>query len=240
MIGNGMSADAQGFWNVDKSSVPWQWTSTAAPPDPPGPGPDDYSGFAITYDDTGHRVIRWGENQVLNNDVVAHTFDLQDGTPLYAHGFTTAFDDQQYTGVTPLPSEAQGTVGDSGGPVFSWDQNGQLRLSGIMVAAFSLTNNPPDSTALFGDQTLSVELRLYRDEILAIVPEPSSRVLGVLAAVGVALGLGRRRGFRGRAIQLGFGLAGRTLIVRHWPSVDSALAASCVDAVPQPQRGALR
>ncbi len=190
MIGNGLSAGAQHYWNADRTSVPWQWTETGPPA---VPAINDYSGFDITYDDTGHRVIRWGENQVLNNDVVLHTFDLQDGTPLYAHGFTTAFDDQKYTGVTPLPSEAQGTVGDSGGAVFSWDENGQLRLSGIMVAAFSLTSNAPASTALFGDQTLSIELALYRDEILAIVPEPSSGVLAVLATVGLALARRRRK-----------------------------------------------
>lgn len=194
MIGNGMSAGAQHFWNVDKSVAPWQWNEGPAPPDPPGPGPNDYSGFEITYDDTGHRVIRWGENQVLNTGVVAHTFDLPDGTPLIARGFTTAFDDQQYTGVTPLASEAQGTVGDSGGAVFSWDKDGNLRLSGIMIAAFSLVNNPPGSTALFGDQTLSAELYLYRDEILLIVPEPASGILALLAGGGLAMILRRRRG----------------------------------------------
>lgn len=194
MIGNGLSAGAQHFWNVDKSVVPWQWNELPAPPpDPPGPGANDYSGFEITFDDTGHRVIRWGENQVLNTDVVAHTFDLPDGTPLFAHGFTTAFDDQQYTGATPLASEARGTVGDSGGPVFSWDMGGELRLSGIMVGTFSLVNSPPGSTALFGDQTLSAELYLYREEILLIVPEPSSGVLAVLSAGGLALVFRRRR-----------------------------------------------
>ena len=109
MIGNGMSAGAQHFWNVDKSGFPWLWQDGPAPANPPGPGPDDYSGFEVTYDDTGHRVIRWGENEVLNDNAVAQTFArLGDGTPLLAAGFTTAFDDLQYTGTTPLASESAG------------------------------------------------------------------------------------------------------------------------------------
>jgi MYXO-CTERM domain-containing protein len=192
MIGNGLSRGDQHFWNVDKSGATWQWNEGPAPSNPPGPGLDDYSGFDITYDLTGNRVIRWGENSVLNPAVFAQTAFDPDGHPLYTRGFTTAFDDQLYTHTTPWPSEAQGTVGDSGGPVFSL-VGGQWKLSGIITSAFSPLNNSPDSTALFGDQTLVAEMRIVRDEILTIVPEPGGAILALAAAAGLALGCRRRK-----------------------------------------------
>lgn len=171
MIGRGLSASEQKYW--DSSTVPW--TEYPAPN-----GSTDRSGFFADF--SQNPVMRWGENLVLNAPV---------NYPSYIHGFTTRFDDEDYTGTAPLPSEAQATNGDSGGAGFTL-VGGQWKLSGIMVNVLTYSNQPT-STAVFGDQTLFADLSVYRDEILAIVPEPASFVLALFAAAGVAVFAGRRK-----------------------------------------------
>jgi hypothetical protein len=177
MIGNGLTAGAQHFWSVNKTNPAWVWTDGPPPPNPPGPGSNDYSGFDA--DNQGSHTIRWGENEVLSTGVLGV-------------GFTTQFDSLLYTFRTPRASEAQASNGDSGGPGFTL-VGGQWKLSGIMFTVSLPLNNQPDETVLFGDQTLFYDLSLYRDEILAIVPEPSSYVLALVAAAAVGLVRRRRR-----------------------------------------------
>jgi hypothetical protein len=150
MIGNGATRGDQHFWEVDTSQNPWVWTEV---PEPVVPGPFNASGFDLAEP----RAVRWGENQVdANNLFLAGV-----------HGFTTQFDDLQYTGQPPLAHEAQASTGDSGGPVFTF-VNGQWVLSGVMITVSANWSGQPPSTTLFSFQTLAADLSFYRDEILEI------------------------------------------------------------------------
>ncbi len=183
MIGNGADAVAQHFWSVNKSSVPWVW-STVTPPGPAVPGTTDYSGIDVT----GGHNIRWGENKVTN------TSQIRNNTNCY----TTNFDNLAYTGITPLGSEAMATDGDSGGAVFSIS-GGQWQLAGIMISVSPSLSGQPSQAAMFGNNptnqfsyTAIADLRQYRTEILATIPEPSSFALAALAAAALAF-CGRHR-----------------------------------------------
>jgi MYXO-CTERM domain-containing protein len=122
--------------------------------------------------------IRWGENTVHE-------------TGLFDVAFTTQFDNTLYTDTLPLDSEAQASNGGSGGPGFTL-VNGQWKLSAIMVTANLPRNHQPAETVLFGDQSLFYDLSVFRAEILAIVPKPSSYGLALIAAAAVALARRRR------------------------------------------------
>jgi len=186
MIGNGLSTSGDHFWNVNTSNPNnWVWTTQAQPA---SPGLNDYGGLDINSQ--ASHVIRWGENNVFTTgESITVGTDPNTHGPIKVFGFTTAFDDQQYTGAPALPSEGQASQGDSGGPVFTL-VGGQWELSGVMNTVLEF-NNQPDSTAVFGDLTLISDLSVYRDQILALVPEPSSGVLAALSAVA-AVGLVRR------------------------------------------------
>ncbi len=67
---------------------------------------------------------------------------------------------------------AQATSGDSGGGVFQ-EHAGHSTLVGIMDAVKPLTNQPI-GTIVFGDQTFSVDLSQYHDQIVAIMSQPLS------------------------------------------------------------------
>lgn len=163
MIGNGLSQGVQRFWTVDKNSPNWIWTQQAAPADP---GQEDYAG----YDAVSPRVIRWGENHVNQASVA---LDYGNGT--FVHAYSTQFDNLDYTGTAPLPHEAQGTVGDSGGAVFTFS-GGQWKLAGIMVV-IGVFNSQPASTAVFGTQTYIADMSYYRDSILEITSSVQDRGL---------------------------------------------------------------
>ncbi len=182
MIGNGLSiTSGQQFWQVDKTNPNnWIWQSVGS--QPASPGPDDYSGYNVG----GSTTVRWGDNQVIANNVFVHTADGPLSQPMFVNGFVTQLDNMAYTGNSPLADEAQATPGDSGGGVFSY-ANSHWELSGITIAINDPRNNQPGSTALFGDQTLIADLSIYRDQIVAIVPEPTSTTLILAAAATLAI-----------------------------------------------------
>jgi len=171
MIGAGRDRGAFTQWSVNTSTSPWTWTEVAS------------GGNAGGYKTLSTRALRWGTNNVSgtgdwiffdNRDVLTMqtTFDFADGT-----------------------SEAQAVVGDSGGPVFV-KNGGQWELAGIMVTVGAFSGQPsPGQTAVFGNLTYMADLSFYRDQIVAVVPEPDAATLtGVALAAGVAWGaLGRRR-----------------------------------------------
>ncbi|MGD9722146.1 MAG: hypothetical protein AB7O59_12110 [Pirellulales bacterium] len=191
MIGNGLDRGSpQTYWNVDDSQVPWEWSVQS---DPGTPGADDYSGFQTI---TNHH-IRWGENEVLATGLFEMTAFGPNNAPLFVHGYSTQFDDLAYTGVQPLPSEGQVSLGDSGGAVFTLE-GGAWKLGGIMVAFEDLYSGQPQSPpgipyTVFGNQALIVDLSVYRDEILTIVPEPTGLALAAVAGLALAA-FYRRRG----------------------------------------------
>ena len=72
---------------------------------------------------------------------------------------------------------------------------GQWQLAGIMVAAEGYSGQPsPELTAVFGNETFMADLSYYRNQIVAVVPEPSAATLaGMALAVGAAWPTIRRR-----------------------------------------------
>jgi len=146
MMGYGQNrADTPKAWDItgDYSGGTWVWTET----DPPG----DAQGYLMF----GSKSLRWGTNRV---EPGMYAIDLG-GTDILA--FSTDFD--QF-GATDY--EAQASPGDSGGGVFH--KNGdQWELVGLMHAVSDLPNQP--SYAIFGVETYSTDLSVYRDQILDII-----------------------------------------------------------------------
>ena len=176
MIGNGKNVTGQQFWHDDGVTDPWPADATPGSVDP-----DDYSGFGLLG-----RIIGWGENEVTASGVI--TIGSDD-----VHVFVTQFDDPDYTGTASLTHEAQGSSGDSGGATFGF-VDGQWKLTGIILAVSSPRPRQPDPSIAFGDFTFVADLSVYRDQIIAIVPEPGGLILGAMATLAVGLcGLGRRR-----------------------------------------------
>ncbi len=169
MIGNGLNTGTEHFWSVNKSGPHWVWTDTGS--QPPVPGSNDYAGFDIV----GGHVIRWGDNRVLNTNVIVQTSADAQNNPEFTEGFTTEFDNLAYTGSPPQPYEAHGSGGDSGGAVFT-QVGSQWKLSGIMTAIGDdrQLDSQPAGTELFGEQTLIADLSLYGSQIAAIVSQSST------------------------------------------------------------------
>lgn len=185
MIGNGFERGAETYWHADKSQTPWVWTEQSPPV---VPGPDDYAG----YKTIGNNDTRWGEDNVQQTGLFMLTYFDNQNQPHFVHGYRTQFDDADYTGVAALTHEAQVTVGDSGGGVFTLD-NGEWKLGGIIVARLNSFSGQPAS-AVYGNQTLIADLSYYRDEILSIiVPEPSSLALAGGGMLALVAALSRRR-----------------------------------------------
>lgn len=195
MIGNGFQRGDPTFWNVDKSQSTWVWTEQSAPA---VPGSNDYAGF----DTITNHSIRWGENEVHQTGLFELTYFDGNNDPHFVHGYSTQFDNLEYTGVAGLTDEAQLSSGDSGGAVFTL-VNGQWQLGGIMVAFQDLYSgqpplpppgNPYYPATVYGNQALIVDLSFYRDEILSIiVPEPGGLALAVAASLALVACVRRRR-----------------------------------------------
>jgi hypothetical protein len=187
MVGNGGdlylngSTPQQYYWNVTAGPT---WTQTYATMADPNPG--DASGYEVL----GSHSVRYGENNVFST---SGSLPTSDGSSWTVTSYTTQFNNSVYTGGPVNPDEAQATTGDSGGAVFT-QIGGQWYLSGIMVAEGTYQNQPTNvtptvsngvNTAVFGDQTYIADLSVYRSEILAVVPEPNSLVLGALGLLGL-------------------------------------------------------
>jgi hypothetical protein len=105
-------------------------------------------------------AMRWGTNRVAgaNQNVTLLSWT--------SRVFWTDFTETPPPQVTP--HEAQAAVGDSGGAAFVW--NGDAwDLGGVLFAVGSQT----EGSARFGDQTLAVDLSLYRSAILAVTTRPA-------------------------------------------------------------------
>lgn len=165
MIGNGSTqVGPKTFW--DRTVVPGDdndtWVVTT-----------EASSNIAGYQTTGAREIRWGENLVNDDHFTANT----------GHGdvisFSTQFD------AAGLTHEAQAVSGDSGGAVFSYNGS-SWELSGMMHAVSTYETQPGGTdTAVFGVETAIADLSYYRNQILTIIPEPSTTLLTLLG--GLAL-----------------------------------------------------
>jgi hypothetical protein len=147
MIGAGDDrAGSQVGWTLSGNSSTPVWTQVPA-----------LSGQTVGYllTDTNH--MRWGVNAVSGTS----TFNTT--TPV----FNTTFDR------LGLPFEAQASRGDSGGGVFQ-SHNGAWSLAGI-IDAQQLLGGQPSNTLAFGDQTLSVDLSVYRAQIESVLTHADSQ-----------------------------------------------------------------
>lgn len=110
-----------------------------------------YSGYTTA----GNRRMRWGTNRVAAINIEAALSEQN-----ITRGFATSFDV-----ALPTPYEAQASSGDSGGPVFSKNENGEWELAGIMM---TVGNHPsqPRNVVIYGNTTFAVDLYSYRDFIL--------------------------------------------------------------------------
>jgi hypothetical protein len=143
MIGNGLDkAPAEIGWQVTGTNPALTWNS--------GPLPtDNIKGFATLS--TAH--MQWGQARVsgsaqINNNTVVFSTPFSSGSVF----------------------SAQAVPGDSGGGVFQ-SVGGAWQLVGIMDAQ-QLLSNQPSNTIVFGDQTYSSDLAIYRDQIMNLINKP--------------------------------------------------------------------
>lgn len=134
--------------------------------------PTAYTGYNWN---TAQEVGRWGNNQVTGNSNV---------TVLGTDEMTITFDQ-----VGSL-YEAMGSTGDSGGGVF-YKNGSTWELAGIM-SAIGTIGGQPSNTSVFTNVTYAADLSVYRDSIVAIIPEPRYVALWLGLFVGVVLLLKRR------------------------------------------------
>lgn len=155
-------------WYVDTTPGTWVWNTS-----PFGGWDTNFYGYTWASGQTK----RWGTNNVDSR-----------GSTLNA-GFGTTY----YLGMSFSQSggadEMMYANGDSGGGLF-YKNGSNWELSGLGMT-IGTYNNQPGSTAVFGDLSAAVDLSRYRDQIVAIVPEPAS--LTFLGLGGLML-LRRQRG----------------------------------------------
>ena len=154
MIGYGRNrASDLTTWYVDTNA--WSWDES------------QFSGWDATYN--GYKLAdgqtkRWGTN-------------LVSGTAIISYGYGNV--KSLYTTFDNSAGEAQGAPGDSGGGVF-WNNGGTPELAGVMVTIASYSGQPAN-TSVYGNQTYAVDIAQYRNQILAVIPEPSTLVLTLMA-----------------------------------------------------------
>jgi hypothetical protein len=141
---------------------------------------EDPSGTREGYKWAAGQTMRWGQNTIVNN----------------THSFQTRF--------SASPNNAQAATGDSGGAVFF--KNGETwELAGI-IHSISLFSGQPSSTSVYkyplfpavmgtdGQRTYIADLSVYRDQIIAVVPEPSTWAMLLMGAAALLLRVLRRTG----------------------------------------------
>ncbi len=104
------------------------------------------------------RDLRWGTNRIS----ATGQFSLN------TEAFWIAFNDIQPSGANP--HEADIVVGDSGGAAFTGDAS-NAELVGILFARAGF-DGQPNSTSLYGNVGVIVDLYQYRDQILSVINQP--------------------------------------------------------------------
>ena len=117
---------------------------------------------------------RWGKNRVENIPVTTINNNLGGGDYRDVKVITTDFDASGATSGTygAVTDEFQAAPGDSGGGLF-YKNGSAWELTGIF-ATIGRYQNQPNNSAVFGNETYSANLSLYRANILAVIPEPQS------------------------------------------------------------------
>ena len=140
MIGCGLDrSPSRAGWSRTWASVPL--------------GQASYAGYQVGLG----RTMRWGTNRIAETDLLARTGKR------VSRAFATIFD-----GGLPTPHEAQAAAGDSGGPVFTKNGDGEWELAGIMVNA-SMYRNQLANRAVYGNASYAADIHAYREQIERIL-----------------------------------------------------------------------
>lgn len=172
MIGAGRDRGAFTQWTFDPSTTPWTWTEVPS------------GGNAAGYQTLESRAMRWGTNTVSATDV----WFAESPSGPDVKSFATLFEDSGLS-----DNEAQASLGDSGGAVFT--HNGSSwELHGVMFDVEGFSGQPaPETTAIFGNDTLSADLSYYAPQIMSIIPEPSTYALLSFSAAALIFACRRKR-----------------------------------------------
>ncbi len=172
MIGAGRDRGDFTEWTINQSTTPWTWTEVPS------------AGSAAGYQTLESRAMRWGTNTISSHDL----WYAESPSGPDVKSFATLFQDSGLD-----DNEAQASLGDSGGAVFT--HNGSSwELHGVMFDVVGYSGQPsPETTAIFGNETLSADLSYYAPQIMSIIPEPSTYALLALSAACLALAWRRKR-----------------------------------------------
>jgi hypothetical protein len=155
MIGYGRNrATDPTTWYVDVGTNPFTWSESSFP-------------AAVSFDGykwAAGQTKRWGTN-------------LVSGTATISYGYGNV--KSLYTTFDNSAGEAQGAPGDSGGGVF-FNNSGTTELAGLMVTIASYSGQPAE-TSVYGNLTYAADIAQYRNQILVVIPEPSTLVLTLIA-----------------------------------------------------------
>lgn len=132
-----------------------------------------YRGFHAN----GARTKRWGENDI---DDSGYTINAGSGNT-----YTLEMDFDRFGGAGD--DKMQAVAGDSGGGLF-YKNGTDWELAGILMAVHT-SSGQPDDTAVYSNLTHAADLSRYRDQIVAIIPEPGT----VLLFAGGLIAVLRRR-----------------------------------------------
>ena len=175
MIGNGKGrASELSYWDAT-------WTETTQ-------GPYATFGFMLT----DLRAIRWADNTVGGTNAA-----LQGSGTI---AFLTLFGSLNGNIISYEPGLGQATTGDSGGATFAYINN-EWVLAGILEAVGSILTSPsgiPMDRVFLGEITASADLSVYREQIMAAIPETGTLIPLIIAGAG-AVALRRHRKNKKRA-----------------------------------------
>jgi hypothetical protein len=118
-----------------------------------------YKGYY--WGDLSTRKKLWGTNKVYDTHVISPSRLIANDGFGVVYFFTTRFDDP--AGSDDTPDECQAADKDSGSAVFRLNGS-QWELAGVPLSVTRWESQPP-SSAVFGNESLMADLRIYHDKI---------------------------------------------------------------------------
>jgi hypothetical protein len=151
-------------------------------PYPPGPGPKD------GYLWGSGAAKRWGTNYVEDVNAEFWGGPSQFNTKVFGSEF-------HKSGSGHSTHECHAATGDSGGAAFAWNGS-SYDLAGILIGIVTYQSQPPESS-FYGNYVFAADLFVYRDEIVATMPEPTGGLFAGIALLAMLANAGTRRACRG-------------------------------------------